>query len=319
MQAVERVVDGTDGRIRLISGYQGKLHDVIGTALEYADNLVNQIPGAIEVSSRTFATDPYVNAFFSDTRDLQSIFSHSSEIREFMEDSHHWETSRCCALLCMQMSEKTVLGMELAGDILKKDVLQVAVNFSDHHIYSPAPTERETREGLKHCLFEGLVTNTLERIIRLRLENRRLQTQRQILQARLRESRYSLDRQENLAGNGSGRRHEIEDARLKLRKMDAQAGATLPANPQASLDQVISVFSHPEGFVQIRQHAIRINRMCIKVDTDDPLAGNDLKLTEVAIGGEAPRVVALANFPRDEIQRHPGLPAKGLNIPGRLI
>jgi hypothetical protein len=320
MQAVERVVDGTDGRIRLITGYRKKLQDVIGAALEYADELVNRIPGAIEVSSRTFATDPYVNAFFADTRDLRSIFSHSSEIREFIEDSTHWEISQFCALLCMQMSEKSVLGMELAGDMLKKDVLQVAVNFSDHRIYSPAPTEAETREGLKHCLFEGLVTNTLERIIRLRLENRRLQTQRQILQARMRESRYSLDRQENLASNGARDRGEMESARLQLRKMDELANASRAADPQASLDQVISVFSHPEDFVRLRKHSVRLNRMCIKVDDDDPRAGNTIDLTEVTIGNEAPRVIALAKFPRDELQSsRPGFPAKGLAAPLRHL
>ena len=318
IQAVERVVDGTDGRIRLITGYRKKLQEVIGAALEYADDLVNQIPVAIEVSSRTFASDPYVNAFFADTRDLHSIFSHSSEIREFIEDGNHWEDNQFCALLCMQMSEKSVLGMELAGDMLKKDVLQVAVNFTDHHIYSPAPTEAETRAGLKHCLFEGLVTNTLERIIQLRLENRRLQTKRQILQARLRESRYSLERQENLTNNGSRHRREMEDARMKLRKIDAVANTTRPADPQASLEQVITVFSHPEEFVSLRKHTIRLNRMCIKVDDDDPRAGNAIDLTEVTIGNEAPRVVALAKFTRDELQSsHPGFPTTGLSAPLR--
>jgi hypothetical protein len=203
---------------------------------------------------------------------------------------------------------------------LKKDVLQVAVNFSDHHIYSPAPTEAETREGLKHCLFEGLVTNTLERIIRLRLANRRLQTKRQILQGRLRESRYSLDRQENLASEGNRQRHEMETARLQLRKMDELANTSRPADPQASLEQVISVFSHPEDFVRIRKQTIRLNRMCIKVDDDDPRAGNAIDLTEVTIGNEAPRVIALAKFPRDELQSsHPGFPATGVGLPSRHV
>ena len=139
----------------------------------------------------------------------------------------------------------------------------------------------------------------------------------QILQARLRESRYSLDRQENLASNGARRRHEMEAARTELRKIDEIAVTTPSADPQASLEQVISVFSHPEDFVRIKKHSIRINRMCIRVDDDNPRSGDTIHLTEVTIGTEAPRVIALANFPRDELQSQPGFPVTGPGLPRR--
>ena len=85
LNTVESVVDGTDSKIRLVPGYKKKLQNVIYPALEFSDDLVNQIPPPIEVSSSTFRSDPYVNAFFTNVADLRSIFRHSSEIQDYMD------------------------------------------------------------------------------------------------------------------------------------------------------------------------------------------------------------------------------------------
>lgn len=299
-KTIERVVDTVDGRIRLVGGYRKKLHQVISNSLEYTDALIDRFPRAIEVSSRTFVSDPYVNAFFSNTRDVQVIFSQSSEIRDFMEDYSRETVSECCALLCMHRTEKTVLGVELAGDAVRKDVKQIAVNFTDHRIYSPAPTEEETRKGLKNCLFEGLVTNTLERVVQLKLSNQRLQHERQMLQARLRHAQYQLGRQSGLATAEADFRREIEETRLKLERTEGDLRKIHLATPQVSLEQVIEVFSSPEKFVRLEQSTLRLNKMGIKIGESVRQPANTLNLTEVSIGVQPPRVVTLAKFPRDE-------------------
>jgi len=299
-KTVERVVDAIDGRIRLVGGYRKKLHHVIRNSLEFTDSMIDRFPRAIEVSSRTFVSDPYVNAFFSNTRDVQVIFSQSSEIRDFMEDYTHENVTQCCALLCMHKLEKTVLGVELAGDAIKKDVKQTAVNFTDHRIYSPAPSEEETRQGLKNCLFEGLVTNTLERVVQLKLSNQRLQHERQMLQARLRHAQYQLGRQSERATNEADCRRDIEETRLKLEKTEQDLRKIHLATPQVSLEQVVEVFSSPEKFVRLQQSTLRLNKMGIKISESTRQPANTLTLTEVSIGEQPPRVVTLAKFPRDE-------------------
>ena len=314
---VERVVDVVDGRIRLISGYRKKLQHVIRTSLEYSNSLIDQVPGAIEISSRTFVSDPYVNAFFSNTRDVQTIFSRSSEVREFMEDYAYEEINQCCALLCMHRTEKTVLGVELVGDSLRKDVKQTAVNFTDHRIYSPAPTETQTRQGLKQCLFEGLVTNALERVVQLKLSSQRLQHERQILQSRLRHAQYLLERQTDRPVNKAECMREIEETRLKLEKTEQDLRKIHIATPQVSLEQVIEVFSHPEKFVRMRKSMITLNKMGIKIDKSANQPSNTLDLMEVSIGEEQSRVVTLARFPRDEFLSQPF--AHSRKIPAPLV
>jgi len=297
---VESVVDGTDSKIRLVPGYKKKLQHTIQSALEFSDDLVNQIPEAIEVSRSTFSSDPYVNAFFTNVTDLQSVFSHSSEIQDYMEACHDNDT-RCCVLLCMRRTEKTVMGIELSGNIMKKDVRQIAVSFSDHRVYSPAPSEHETREGLKNCLFQGLVTNALERIVQLRLASHQQQGKYQMLHARLRQYRQKASTVKQGTGTDSKLAHTLEETSLELGKLQEEMLNTPLLTPQVMLEQVIDVFSKPEEFIRIRKLSLTLNKMGIKINGDSPQPANKLSLTEVVIGNNPPRVVALATFPRNEL------------------
>jgi len=311
---VENVVDGTDSKIRLVPGYKKKLQGIIQSSLEFADDLVDQIPETIEVSGGTFGSDPYVNAFFTNVTDLQSIFSHSSELRDYIEDTHgdtHEDNGSCCALLCMRRTEKTVMGMELSGSMLKRDVLQVAVSFSDHRIYSPARSEAETREGLKNCLFQGLTTNALERIAKLQLASHRLQSQRQMLQARLRRYRQKAREVAQDARSGSKIAQTIEETCQELGKTEEQMLHTPLLTPQVVLQQVTDVFSNPDDFIRIRKFPLRLNKLGIKVNDNSSQPVNKLNLTEVSIGNEHPRVITLATFPKKELVSRRVFSARG--------
>ena len=49
LNTVERVVEGTDSRIRLVNNYNKKLQQAVVCSLEYTDDLIEQIPAAIEI------------------------------------------------------------------------------------------------------------------------------------------------------------------------------------------------------------------------------------------------------------------------------
>ena len=300
-ETLERVVEGVDPTIRYVRGYQRKLYDAITASLDYTNQLIAEIPGAIGVSRTTFVADPYVNAFFVNVKDLQTVFSHSSEIREFMEDYRSYEMSHCYALLCMHKSEKTVMGVELEGDVLRHDVPQTAVCFSDHRIYTPAPTEAETRQGLKNCLFEGLGTNALGRIMSLKVRNHRLQQERQILNTRLRRLQQRMGDTGEQTPIDSRSAGEADAIRDKLKKVEEALLNSRLVAPEESLKQVYAVFNRPDDFIQIRKTSLRLNKMGIKIDEHSSQSCNKIDLTEVTIGEELPRVVTLAKFPRDEL------------------
>jgi len=114
-------------------------------------------------------------------------------------------------------------------------------------------------------LFEGLVTNTLERVVQLRLSNQRLQSERQMLQARLRHAQYQLGRYAGDAASEAECQQEIEETRLKLEQTEGDLRKIHLATPQVSLEQAIEVFSSPENFVRMQQTTLRLNKMGIKI------------------------------------------------------
>jgi hypothetical protein len=65
---------------------------------------------------------------------------------------------------------------------------------------------------------------------------------------------------------------------------------------------VITVFKNPEDFVRLRKFSLRLNKMGILLGDEPGQPCNDIDLTEVTIGGGAPRIVTLARFPKSEIQ-----------------
>lgn len=294
MAIIEEVVDGTDTRIRLVPGYKKKLLGAVKASLEYVDQLVDQIPTAIELNSKVFVSNPYVNAFFATPRDLQSICYQSSELRDYLEGGDAFTTATCCVLLCMQKAEKTVLGMGLSNGQVRKDVMQTSVSFHDHRIYSPAASESNTRKELKCCIFQGLVTNALSHLSELREERRQLESVQQMLMSRLRHKKApangAVSVQPGLLKNASETailEEKLEQTRLNLKELGLMT-------PQASLREVGSVLSCPEDFVKFKKEEIRLNKMGIMVGKDSKQPANNLRLTEVRIHGQAPRIVTLA-------------------------
>ena len=60
-------------------------------------------------------------------------------------------------LLSMAMTERKVLGVELVDDTLRRDVMQVTVNFFNHRYLGLTSNEQDTRRELKKRAFDFLI------------------------------------------------------------------------------------------------------------------------------------------------------------------
>ena len=154
--AIERVVDGTDPRLRLIGGYRRKLRKAVTRALAYTHRLVETIPPPVEMGRKTFVKDPHVYAFFASVERLQEVFSHSIPLTEFFQHPENTALNECYAFLVMEKEEKRVFGVELEGEIVKRDVPRIAINFSGHRLIAPGATEAATRQELRERAFNHL-------------------------------------------------------------------------------------------------------------------------------------------------------------------
>ena len=133
-EAVERVIDGIDVKLRLVPGYQQKLQQDVAASLEYISSLVDRIPGPISVSRKSFVSDPEVRAYFATPDVLQNTFSCGTELTTFFDQPENSSAETCCALLCAEKEEKKMMGTVLEGDMIKREVMQTAINFHDYKI-----------------------------------------------------------------------------------------------------------------------------------------------------------------------------------------
>jgi len=300
LELIERVVDSTDTNMRLIVGYRKRLRHAVESSFEYIDALVETIPGPVAVNRHTFSTDPQVNAFFVNVEDLQVKFSRSPELREFIEENSERELNDIFALLCMEKKEKTVYGVELEGDIIRRDVPQVGVSFSDHQLLSPAHTEAQVREGLKHCLFDGLVTEAVGRLKLSQSKIERLQDQKRRLQIMLRDARAK--RHGPVSGSGATPLKSAELERLLAENEGALLASKAElSTPKDSLKQVNGVFENPDQYIKIDNVELKINKMGIKLNKESQESANEIHLAQVAFGEAPSRVVLLARYPSSEI------------------
>lgn len=285
-EMIEKIIQGTDPKIRWVSNYRQQLLPAVAKSLRFIEQVVAQIPGSVEVSSRNFIADPRVHAFFPTTDELHEAFQQSSELQDFVHAHADQGLDHCCTLLCMQKQEKPHLGADLFGDILRRDVLQTRVSFSDHHVLSPAEDETTARIGLRQCMLDNLITFALEHVMQPRVRRKQLSARKTQLQAKLRQ-----------CPEDAGVRQELADLDQDLTALNQMADG-----PRERLERVLSVFSHPEHFIQVQPIALRISSLGMKLDEDDPRPGQRIELAEVAMGNTMKRVVVLADFPLAELR-----------------
>lgn len=303
-RALERVIDGTDSRIRLVPNYKRKLFKSILVALEYADRLVREIPHTIDLDSKHYVDDPYIRALFPTIDSLRKVCHQSSELRDFFSDIEHRDTPEGMVLLCMQKREETVFGMELKGEHVVRDICQQRITFEDHHLYSPAQDEGEARLGLKCCIFEGLVNNALANISSLRKRRLELETQQQMLNGRIR-SQSRVDMSSPNFHRLVREHSDLQQKQEQLKTIEKELDEIGYLTPENCLQQVKATMSHPEEFIRLKNFTFRLDRgNIIRSKSETAFKSRKLQFSEVRIKGEKPRVVTLARINRRDVEEN---------------
>ena len=300
--AIEHVVDGIEPRMRYFPGYKKILGNAVATAMTHIDRLVDSIPGPLPVSSQGFIDNPEVKAFFASVDAIHDIFSDSEELKLFFNQVDNYDLKEVCALLCMNVTEKTMFGVGLHENILQRDVMQTALDFSEHKILSPAASVEEVRHGISQCIFDGLITYALQKILAIKHQKQELETQHSILVARLRARQSqgrglsSLIASATETGLHSDIEQQISDTEQKQQQLPASENSL-----QYYLDTIRHTLEHPQDFIHIEHKTCNINNMSIVTRDDSSQPSNTIHFTEISIAGVLKRAIAIVRYPRSEI------------------
>ncbi|MFQ5642688.1 MAG: hypothetical protein ACE5FQ_03210 [Thiogranum sp.] len=297
LDAIEHVVDEINPKIRALGGYRKKLRPCVEHTLDYCADLVACLPESTETSSKSWGREPLVKAFFSTAGTVQQVFSHNREVRDFFD--RHTDATHCHALLSMARQERTVLGMEIQGEVIRRDVRQTAVSFTDHRVFTPSLNEPELKNNLRRRAFESLIACTLERISKLVAARHLLEEQQQLLNMQIKVKQLKGKSLEPLIGNRNSASIDIAALREQAAN-NGQAGARL-TTLEDYIDRIADVLCNPESWLKLYSVSVHLSKMNIKLDDQSTDSGYTLQLTEAALGEHLKRTLLIARFPRDEL------------------
>jgi len=296
--AIERLIDETDPRLRVVHNYHRLLHPAMESALNYIDGLVDKIPGPLDVCARAYSDDPRVKAFFANINDLHRVYSSSRQVGEFFDSLDNLDTPECHALLCMRKEEKHRFGVGLIGDKVRKDVPQTLVSFGDHQILSPARDERSARRVLQDCLLSGLLKQARDPLV----EERDLRDTAEDRQRRVGSHLRALQRQLVAHSDNTSLNDEIIAAKQELLEIEQQLDCLQGeiGSLDDHLDRLVDGLERAPEQIQVEKCVLHLSNTHVLLDGQSEQQGFKVPLAEVKLGREPARVVSLTRYPRDE-------------------
>lgn len=297
-QAMERVVDLVNPRLRAVSRYRQRLSPVVQRALDHVEELAGRVPGPIRIDRGSWAVDPVVNALFGSVDRMRWVLT-GPAVRRYVKD--HPVGGDCYAVLAATPDVRQQLGMELVGEAIQRDVRQTTVSFSDHEVGLVGDEEEAVRGSLADAALELLVglaeqaiTDQDARIAELEERSRILGLKRKVLQARSQGAAFMLDGSE-------GPRQELQGIEARVDEVDrdlAEARKGLETLDDR-LERLIDRMGEPGRLLGLEDVKVTLDRMNVVREG----GGNDAELSFTrARRGEVPgRVVMVVGFPRTEL------------------
>ena len=181
---IERAVDGTDPRLRIVRGYQKALEKSVIHAADHIIELIDSLPEPVVASKAALATEPALAALFYSEDSMNQIISRDAAMREF-RSSKQLPVAPVTALLIARRTEKHGFGYAKVGDQILKDVPQTTISFGQHFLLEPAVDEQETRRLLKRRAFDHLLSLALVHITERKEERDSLTVRRALLRSKL--------------------------------------------------------------------------------------------------------------------------------------
>lgn len=274
-QALERVATRVEPRLRQTRHWPGRYRACIGQALAQARRVAQGVPGPVTLDREHWVKDPFVHALFASAEEMQRAVSASPTVRDFVAARGGSEVH---ALLSLRREEKHSFGMESSGEVLRRDVAQRVVWFTDPHFIGPAASEEEVRENLLWAMFDRFLERLAGGVEHLRAEQVRLVQEKDLAQARLR-------------GAPPARRPALEQALGETLRRLGENGENL--DPERLYEVFDSILSHPEDCLYLEQSSFLLDSLgVVQAESEDPALAT-LRFVDLLERYQSPRTLVL--------------------------
>lgn len=307
--ATERVVDGTDPRLRAISGYRKKLQPGVVSALDYTMELVDGLPASIALSPQQFSNDDYIRSFFVSPEHINEFLTQSRNLQNYLEKHSGLDPERIYALLVLTREERTVFGIEMTGEICRRDVAQVSVSFSKPLLSAPKDQESKNHYEIKKNVFDYFVELALKDIVAAREKARESKQQRDLLARKLHTLKSGNWGMEPLFSGKADNIVDIAGMEQQLDQLESELHQrkTTPLSLEQRLELIVNSLTAVRERLWNEPVLVRLNRLGIKSAQDTDNGAVKLQLNEYC-RADGSRIIALpVHIPFDKIPHRPDL------------
>ena len=297
-KAANRAIEGVDSRMQSLPGCHRKLRPSLITAIDHVVELVGQLSEPRDARRNQYSNDPYLRAMFASADALQHFFSQNADLVSY-RDNLKRPADNAIAMLRMDREEKRVFGVDVQGEVLRRDVAQMTVSFSNHVLVDICDAEEDTRKLLMRRAFDHLVSLALHEVMESRRVREELEQQYRLYQRKF----------ETLESEGWGFDTIQPDpnvdhltAQSKLEEIESQLQA-LPAKTElldAHLEILIKVFSNAADHLSFSTESMIVDRMntIVKAESDH---AHRLNWHDVHSSSGITRTVMLVKYPVAEL------------------
>ena len=308
LRGIERVVDGTDPRLRAVSHYRRKLWGAVEHAIDFVVNFVNALPPAIMADRQGYMTDPRLRALFASPERLREILSFSDGTRGYLKQASVPLPAELYAGLGAARVERNVLGIEMEGEILRRDVPQTVVDFRDHRLVFLTDNEKDTRRELMKRAADYLIEIALQRLTASRVQKTQLeQRQRKLLQQKASLLKKAQVGFESLAEPVTAEPVDLRTLERRLQDLETKLGQLRAdsATLDKHLAKVAATLSEPEKYLKLEPVSLTLDHANTKVLADSPRIANTMTFQEVVLGKDRRLAALLVRFPSSELLPQP--------------
>lgn len=301
--AIDRTIDGTDRRLRALGNHRKRLREPVSIAVRHIIDLVGRLPPPTEIGPQCYGSDPCLRAAFASPNRLAEVLGQCQTIRDFERACSGPPPDAIFGLLTMSREERTVLGMEMDGETLRRDVMQTSVSFTQHRFIAPADSERATRRELKKRGFDYLLEKALERIIDAKARRGELARNRQLLRRKLEALKSGQWGLESAFFEGDDYCPCVEALEADIAAIDEELGqgAGIELGLDESLAHIAEILSSPEDWLALNTLRLHLDYRGIKLGEADAEAGDTLEFSEISSLQGPRRIVLLGWIPRDQL------------------
>ena len=300
---IDAVVEAVDSRLRMVPGYRRRLAPALREAIRVIDTQFATLPEPLEVSRERWSREPFLRAAFTTPESMQELFDGHRPLRRFLAGAGARGAGTVYAGLGMSLALEKRFGHALQGELVQRDVAQVALSLGDHRLSAFATSAAQLGESVRVRVLQDLAMRATQAVFGSRMRKQQLGEERVKLQMRLRLYEQEVRGLAGLWHDEEVITRHAQALREELATTEGELEALIHCAADISdfLDMTAEVFAGMETDVRLETRELHVDAM--NLCHDGPAEGTStLPLTVAHVAGRPPRVIRLLRFAPDFVR-----------------